>query len=231
MPRDCRKLLFGLPWIFCVFATGCQLITGASERRLVPSEDGCDDAGQCASCQPGQSRCDGSIRKTCSGGSTRTLYALKLPPIAPAQAPASHASNDDRNPCTRDECIEGVPPHTRESDGTTCPGGACTSGVCVGPCNNGRQDGLETSIDCGGNCPGCDDAKPCKRPEDCESGACSFCTDLATCQTCSSDCQRCHLRNPADPDLQHRVFFGVAAAKRRGGRIAVVRRALPERRA
>lgn len=59
--------------------------------------------------------------------------------------------------------------------------------MCVDPCTNGRQDGAETGVDCGGGCLACNNA-PCNRPQDCESSFCSSCTDLNNCQVCSSAC-------------------------------------------
>jgi len=193
MPRACHELLYGLPWISCVLAAGCQVITGASERQLVQTE-GCDASGQCAACEPGQWRCDGSGRTRCD--LTGNYQAAPCPSATPlctgdgACVAACIDSADDGNPCTRDECIEGMPYYTRLADETPCAGGTCISGFCVGPCDNGRQDGQETGIDCGGSeCRrGCDDGEPCKGADDCEVGVCSICTDLANCQPCSSGC-------------------------------------------
>jgi hypothetical protein len=82
-----------------------------------------------------------------------------------------------------------MPFHTWLADGTPCKeGGTCASGRCILPCENGKQDALETGVDCGGECGGCDDGEPCKRSEDCEIGVCSVCTDLANCEPCSSNC-------------------------------------------
>jgi hypothetical protein len=183
--RKLRKLLFGLPWISCALAPGCQLLTGASERRFVESEEG-------APCQPGQSRCDGSGRKICDlTGNYRNEPCPAARPLCTGEgACVCTEPADDGNLCTLDECIRGMPSHT-PLDGTPCSaGGTCASGSCMGgPCSNGKQDGLETDVDCGGGeCLGCDDDKACKRVEDCESGFCSFCTDLVTCELCSNNC-------------------------------------------
>jgi hypothetical protein len=193
MPRACRTLLFGLPWISGIFGAGCQLITGASERRLVSSEDGCDAGEACAACRPGQKRCVGAVRETCD--LTRN-YREDLCPLAQpfctgeGDCFACIKPQDDGNPCTRDECIRGMPSHT-ELDGTPCTaGGFCTSGKCIGPCNNGQLDGEETGVDCGGNdCLPCADGDPCLRAKDCASGLGSDCSDLATCRVCSDDCR------------------------------------------
>ena len=186
MPRAWCKLLLGLPWLSCVFAPGCQLLTGASERRFVESDEG-------APCLLGQSRCDGSARKTCDlTGNYRDEPCPRDTPLCTGDGAcvACIDSADDGNPCTRDECIGRMPSYTKLADGTSCAdGGTCALGSCILPCNNGRQDGLETGVDCGGGeCPRCDDGEPCQRADDCEVGACSICTDLANCQPCSSGC-------------------------------------------
>jgi hypothetical protein len=184
--RKLRKLLFGLPWISCALAPGCQLITGASERRFVEFDGG-------ESCELGQPRCGGSGRERCDlTGNYRPEPCPTDMPLCTGQGVCAPCTEpvDDGNLCTLDECIRGMLSHT-PLDGTPCTaGGTCTAGLCMGgPCNNGKQDGLETGIDCGGDeCRGCDDGQPCKRALDCESGSCSFCTDEANCELCSNNC-------------------------------------------
>lgn len=40
-------------------------------------------------------------------------------------------------------------------------------------CSNGKKDGTEADVDCGGDCPTkCDDSKWCIRNSDCKSGKC-----------------------------------------------------------
>jgi hypothetical protein len=53
-----------------------------------------------------------------------------------------------------------------------------SEGGASGPCANGRKDGTETDVDCGGTtCPKCDDGLRCKVNTDCDYGTCG--TDLA----------------------------------------------------
>ncbi len=40
-------------------------------------------------------------------------------------------------------------------------------------CNDGILNGNETDIDCGGNCPSCENGKSCLENQDCESGYCN----------------------------------------------------------
>ncbi|MBM4345664.1 MAG: IPT/TIG domain-containing protein, partial [Deltaproteobacteria bacterium] len=63
-------------------------------------------------------------------------------------------------------------------------------GWCTGPtCDDGAQNGSESSIDCGGKkCPGCPTGKACKSHADCLGGACSptgKCLD--TCKNLKQD--------------------------------------------
>ncbi len=45
---------------------------------------------------------------------------------------------------------------------------------CVGACQNGKQDGFETDVDCGGPaCPRCEPGKACTLPTDCSSNKCT----------------------------------------------------------
>jgi hypothetical protein len=54
-----------------------------------------------------------------------------------------------------------------------CAAGACVKHACVqSSCTNGKQDGSETAIDCGGSCPLCADGVSCKIDQDCASDAC-----------------------------------------------------------
>ncbi len=67
-----------------------------------------------------------------------------------------------------------------------CPTNVCQGGVCAAAtCLNGKLDGTETALDCGGpNCGPCSIGKTCKDATDCSSGICkagvcaaSDCTD------------------------------------------------------
>src|SRR5260221_3208578 len=70
-------------------------------------------------------------------------------------------------------------------NGRACPGGRCLKGACGGPCHNGKKDGTETDVDCGGtDCPKCDDGKKCTQVSDCASGTCNSC--VGGCLPCMS---------------------------------------------
>jgi hypothetical protein len=50
-------------------------------------------------------------------------------------------------------------------------------------CSDGKQNGSESDVDCGGACPRCADRKNCKTRSDCASGLCAG----GTCQACAVD--------------------------------------------
>jgi hypothetical protein len=54
-------------------------------------------------------------------------------------------------------------------------------------CTDGRRNGSETGIDCGGSCGPCADGQRCRVAGDCASGRCA---PDSTCQQCaaSSEC-------------------------------------------
>lgn len=109
----------------------------------------------------------------------------------------------------------------RCADGTPCATGPdCTSGVCGASglclavtCGNGRQDGMETGVDCGGSCPRCF-GEACSEARNCVSNYCSMgacsepsCTDgmkngRETGADCGGDCAPCQngagCRGPSD---------------------------------
>jgi len=61
-------------------------------------------------------------------------------------------------------------PCTQTSD--CAPGLVCVDSTCVSTtCTNGVKDGTETDVDCGGNCPPCDDpGEGCNDDSDCADG-------------------------------------------------------------
>ena len=70
--------------------------------------------------------------------------------------------------------------HDTADDDTTADSGrpdSCTGANCVdasSTCSNGRKDGAETDVDCGGpNCPACAGGKSCAFDSDCANGDCA----------------------------------------------------------
>ena len=77
-----------------------------------------------------------------------------------------------------------------QPEGTPCTIGTCQNGSCIPPpppatCTDGRKNGSETDVDCGGTCPRCATGKTCSTRNDCASALCA-----GTCQQCvnAGDC-------------------------------------------
>jgi formylglycine-generating enzyme required for sulfatase activity len=72
----------------------------------------------------------------------------------------------------------GKPPGAGCTDDSECQSLTCKNGECTpvtgGNPKDGKQNGDETDVDCGGtSAPPCADGKKCKTGQDCASGACS----------------------------------------------------------
>jgi hypothetical protein len=121
---------------------------------------------------------------------------------------------DDGNACTDQTCAAGVPVFLPVAAGTVCANGTCDDkGNCVNcntnadctqglnptcdpslhtcvSCSDGVKNGLETMVDCGGNCNICL-GDPCANNAGCVSSQCTdgVCCDIA----CVGACQSCNL--------------------------------------
>jgi hypothetical protein len=104
------------------------------------------------------------------------------------------------------------------NQGEVCKNGKCasadniekgTSGNKKSTCTDGKKNGKETDIDCGGpTCPACADEKTCKTDTDCSSGVCAVgycqapsCVDQVknggeTGVDCGGPCNPCTPRKP-----------------------------------
>lgn len=106
----------------------------------------------------------------------------------------------DSTACTDDVCNNGVPSNPNAMTGTACNdlGGKvcngngtcvqcvsdadCTAQMCVVAlgecfpysCSDTTENGIETDVDCGGNCPPCGSGKACAINLDCKSSMCSL---------------------------------------------------------
>jgi len=75
---------------------------------------------------------------------------------------------------------------------TTCSVGVCDGiGNCVGSCSDGKQNGDETGVDCGGQwCPKCL-KEMCNAASECQS---KYCADGICCNAaCDGGCESCKL--------------------------------------
>jgi len=69
----------------------------------------------------------------------------------------------------------------KKPNGTVCATGECVGGRCITPtCFDGRKNGSETGVDCGGSCQRCSNGQGCTTRNDCASAFCSG----GTCQPC-----------------------------------------------
>jgi len=78
-----------------------------------------------------------------------------------------------------------------------CLSQVCLSGVCTTPaCTDGRKNGSETDIDCGGpSCAPCANGKACQVAADCSDGACT--AGICQTSTCAPGHQDCN-HDPTD---------------------------------
>lgn len=85
------------------------------------------------------------------------------------------AECDSDDACGDGRCVDGVCESAGCVDDGDCLGGSCVDGACHSPsCEDGRKNGLETDVDCGGGtCPRCGEGLACAVADDCESRSCA----------------------------------------------------------
>lgn len=112
-----------------------------------------------------------------------------------------------------------VGPRTVPSDGGGSGGGAGggDGGLFHPPsCSNGRLDGDETDLDCGGSCAGCPDGARCLSPIDCASAVCVGGSCAAAEGACEGSYAGCAaFVDLTDPGANRTIVFSP------GGRIYV----------
>jgi hypothetical protein len=119
------------------------------------------------------------------------------PPRPECVAPADCAGTDE--PCSRRTCTDGecgvaglaVGAICDDATGRVCdaagacvacledarcaPNERCSRGACVPPsCTDGLANATEADVDCGGDCPPCDNGRGCEVAADCASGFCEL---------------------------------------------------------
>jgi len=70
---------------------------------------------------------------------------------------------------------DSAPPPQTCAKNEECPSGVCNlaTKLCEAPtCKDGVRNAAETDLDCGGDCPKCDQLKACKVAADCTTGVC-----------------------------------------------------------
>ncbi len=111
-------------------------------------EAGCEAAKDC----PAPGEC---LAATCEGGQCGQAPE-------PAGAACGLGQCDGAGQCV--ECLV-------DAD---CDSGVCQAGVCADAgCGDGKKNGGESDVDCGGPCGGCEVGEGCGAPADCLSGVCT----------------------------------------------------------
>ena len=83
-----------------------------------------------------------------------------------AECVEAASCTDDGNPCTKEECVEGVCKHTGLADKAPCPSGLCWANACCQGCWDGSKCNTFGAADTacgkeGQECRSCDDGNSC----------------------------------------------------------------------
>jgi hypothetical protein len=148
--------------------------------------NGTETAKDCGgSCQPcadnspclAPTDCTSSV---CRGGTCQP------PTCADGVKNGKETGKDCGGPCTLLTPAQLCPNNEGCGTNSDCIFNTCTAGVCQPPtCSNGVLDPGETAIDCGGNCPPCDDGLKCAVAQDCKSKVCNSSTKTCDKASCS----------------------------------------------
>lgn len=84
-------------------------------------------------------------------------------------------------------CLPQVGPRIEDAGTVQGPDGG-TSGA---TCSDAMANGLETDLDCGGDCPACVNGRTCATPSDCQSGRCSAARCEAPASLCAAGFSGC----------------------------------------
>lgn len=190
----------------CDDGDACTMGDACSEGTCKGGGGLCDDDNGCTADSCAQGVCTHTpIDGACTDGNGCTENDTCKAGVCegtPSCTCAKDADCDDQNPCTTETCqnlvciVTKLPVGAACDDGNACTfGDACSGGQCkAGPppaCNDGKQNGNETDIDCGG-------AGTCSLP------ACGTCGSNATCKgngDCASlSCKLGHCQAPSCVD-------------------------------
>ena len=123
----------------------------------------CDGMGACVGCKmdsdcPGVGDCQ---QQHCDTG------MMKCSPTNKASGTPCSSNGgkvcDDQGACV----------HCVQDGDCNGPPEICVSKTCMSSCGDGKKDGNETDVDCGGACPRCADGKTCNDDADCVSQVCT----------------------------------------------------------
>jgi hypothetical protein len=167
----------------CTAGDACQLGTCVGAVEVV-----CNDGNVCTdnSCspelgclyQPNEANCDDknacTLGDICADGGClgNTPLDCNDDTICTADScfPTQGCVHDVIIPCCGNGFVE--PPEECD-DGNNVNDAECLASCKLPGCDDGLLNGVETDLDCGGNCPVCADGLACELPGDCESGVCT----------------------------------------------------------
>jgi hypothetical protein len=123
-----------------------------------------DCGGSCKACGDGKKCVD---PKDCASGKCENGVCVPSPAMCPMGLTMCNGACKDVN----------VDPLNCGACGTACDANTqkCSGGACVDlppNCADGKKNGGESDIDCGGLCKACGDGKACNDAKDCASGKC-----------------------------------------------------------
>lgn len=137
------------------------------------------------------------------------------------------ADCNDENPCTEDKCTAGICENPNKAKEAACPAGVCDgSGKCVEcltntdcatkdpqtpvcdtsdhscvSCEDGKKNGKETGVDCGGPDCGACPGEPCDPMNGCgQQGSCSTKDGICCDKSCNDACESCAMAKTGKPD-------------------------------
>lgn len=130
-------------------------------------------------------------------GTEQPVATAGLAGSDPGQSPARAAPAPVKQAVTPDASLApprggdaGVSPECVVDD--DCPEHVCESGSCrPARCDDGRRNGTETDVDCGGSCTPCGAGSVCRADADCSENACQ---EGRCCGGTLVDCTRCARR-------------------------------------
>jgi hypothetical protein len=138
------------------------------DGSLSTGESDIDCGGACAPCADGSAcNTDDDCRSArCQGGECAQQASCS----DGAQNQDESGADCGGNTCTA-RCAAGL---GCRAEGDCLAGLSCSNGVCAAPsCNDARQNGDESGLDCGGSCPACATGASCRAASDCASLSCS----------------------------------------------------------
>lgn len=181
--------------VACLEDADCRSLycaDGVCHNRRCSSDSECDkgkcDGGFCATCLDGKANgdetaldCGGAFCGGCGVG-LGCRDASDCASGLVCQSGVCAAGSGDVE-CVRDADCEGTCRDGRcvedsgcQGDEDCAPGLECRDGACMEAsgegCSDGRQNGDETDVDCGGSCRGCAEGKSCQDNGDCGSFYC-----------------------------------------------------------